>query len=161
MGSINGMTTNYLQSILNATLQNTRLAATQAPANATSTDTNQTDTNQLSPLARILSTLQQLQQSDPSKYQQVTQQIAANLQAAAQTAARDGNTKGASELTQLATDFTNASKTGQLPSIQDLAEAMGGGSSHGRQHHHHSGNSSNPANAQQIIAGTLSGINAT
>ena len=72
-----------------------------------------------------MSTLQQLQQSDPTKYQQVTQQIATNLQSAAQTAQAEGNTTAANQLNQLATDFTNASQSGQLPNVQDLAQAIG------------------------------------
>lgn len=78
-----------------------------------------------------MSTLQQLQQSNPAEYQQVTKQIATNLQSAAQTATADGNSTQATQLSQLATDFTNASQSGQLPNIQDLAQAVGGG------HHHH------------------------
>ena len=66
-------------------------------------------------------------------YQQVTQQIATNLQSAAQTAQADGNSTAATQLNQLAKDFTSASTSGQLPSIQDLAKAIGG-----HHHHHHS-----------------------
>src|ERR1019366_2800930 len=44
----------------------------------------------------------------------------------------DGNTTAATQLNQLATDFTSASKSGQLPSVQDLAQAVGG-----HHHHHH------------------------
>lgn len=81
-----------------------------------------------------MSTLQQIQQSDPAKYQQVTAQIATNLQNAAQTAQSEGNTTAANQLNQLSTDFTNASKSGQFPNIQDLAQAVGG--HHGHHHHH-------------------------
>jgi hypothetical protein len=81
-----------------------------------------------------MSTLQQLQQSNPSEYKQVTQQIATNLQNAAKTATADGNSTQATQLNQLATDFTNASQSGQLPNVQDLAQAVGGG-----HHHHHHG----------------------
>jgi hypothetical protein len=38
----------------------------------------------------------------------------------------------ANQLNQLAADFTNASKSGQLPNVQDLAQAVGG-----HHHHHH------------------------
>jgi len=86
-----------------------------------------------------MNTLQQLQQSNPTQYQQVTQQIATNLQAAAQTATSSGNTTAATQLSQLATDFTNASTSGQLPNIQDLAQAMSG-----HRHHHHSHASADP-----------------
>jgi G3E family GTPase len=99
-----------------------------------------------------MNTLQQLQQSDPTKYQQVTQQIATNLEAAAQTAQSSGNTTAANQLNQLATDFTNASTSGQLPNIQDMAQAMGG---HHHHHHHSSGTSSSSSSsstADQLLA---------
>jgi hypothetical protein len=82
----------------------------------------------------MMNELQQLQQTDPTKYQQVTQQIATSLQSASQTAQAQGNTTAATQLGQLATDFTDASKSGQLPNIQDLAQAVGG---HHHHHHHH------------------------
>lgn len=78
---------------------------------------------------------QQLQQSNPSQYQQVTQQIATNLQSAAQTAQSEGNTGEANQLNQLASDFTSASQNGQLPNVQDLAKALGGHHHHGGHHH--------------------------
>ncbi|HEY2104476.1 MAG TPA: hypothetical protein VGH29_01745, partial [Candidatus Binataceae bacterium] len=92
-----------------------------------------------SPFAQLLNTLQQLQQTDPTRYQQVTGQIATNLQGAAQTAQSEGNTTAANQLNQLATDFTNASKSGQLPNVQDLAQAVGG-----HHHHHHSHAAADP-----------------
>jgi hypothetical protein len=58
--------------------------------------------SQLSPFAQILSGLQQLQQSNPSPYQQATQQIATNLQKA-KTAQSEGDTTAANQLKQLAT----------------------------------------------------------
>jgi hypothetical protein len=106
---------------------------------ATST---QSDNGQLSPFAQLLSTLQQLQESNPTQYQRVTAQIATNLQAAGQTATTDGNTSAASQLNQLATDFNNASQSAQLPNISDLAQAVGGGGGHHHHHHHVSSSSS-------------------
>jgi UDP-2,3-diacylglucosamine pyrophosphatase LpxH len=88
------------------------------------------DNSRLSPFAQLMSTLQQLQQSDPTKYQQVTRQIATNLQSAAQTAQSDGDATAANQLNQLANEFSNASKSGQLPNMQDLAQVTSG-------HHHH------------------------
>jgi hypothetical protein len=117
----------YIQSILNSSLQSLGITTT---GTSTTTAAGQTDNGQLSPLAQVLSTLQQLQQSNPTQYQQVTQQIATNLQKAAQTAQANGNTTAANQLNQLASDFTSASQNGQLPNIQDLAQAAGG-------HHHH------------------------
>jgi len=121
----------YLQSVLSTTLQGAGLTT---KTNASSLQ-SPSDNSQLSPFVQAMNTLQQLQQSDPTKYQQVTQQIATNLQAAAQTAQSAGNTTAANQLNQLATDFTNASTSSQLPNIQDLAQAMGG---HHHHHHHHS-----------------------
>jgi hypothetical protein len=108
-----------------------------ASTNTTATGGTQ-DTNQLSPFAQVLSSLQQLQHSNPSQYQQVTQQISTNLQTAAQSATTSGDTSLASQLTQLSTDFSGASTSGQLPNVQDLAQAIGGGHYH---HHFHTGTS--------------------
>ena len=104
------------------------------------------DNQQLSPFAQMMSLLQQLQQSDPTKYQRVALQIATNLQNAAQTAQTDGNSTAAAELGKLAGDFNSASQSGQLPNIQDLAQAIGG------HHHHHrgSGGTSTGSNAGPI-----------
>jgi len=137
MGSIsliNNLTSSYLQSILDAGLQKSNSTANSSSSTGTSSVTAQSENGQLSPFAQVMSTLQQLQQSNPTEYQQVTQQIATNLQSAAQTATADGNSTQATQLNQLATDFTSASQSGQLPNIQDLAQAMSGGHHH---HHHH------------------------
>jgi hypothetical protein len=132
IGSINPLS--LIQSTLRSSLQDAgltnntsnTLSGIDAPSLAPP------DTSRLSPFARLISELQQLQQSDPAKYKQVTQQIATNLQNAAQTAQSDGNPTAVNQLNQLANDFTNASTSGQLPNIQDLAQAI---STH---HHHHS-----------------------
>jgi hypothetical protein len=131
MSPINNLSSNYLQSIFSNTLQSSGLTS-NTTGNASSV-TSQADSQQLSPFAQLMSRLQQLQQSNPTEYQQVTQQIATNLQSAAKTATADGNSTAASQLNQLATDFTNASTSGQLPNVQDLAQAIGGG----HHHHHH------------------------
>ena len=140
----------YLQSVLSTTLQGAGLTT---KANASSLQLP-SDNSQLSPFVQALNTLQQLQQTDPTKYQQVTQQVATNLQAAAQTAQSSGNTTAANQLNQLATDFTNASTSGQLPNIQDMAQAMGG--HHHHHHHHHSSgtssSSSSSSTADQLLA---------
>ena len=133
IGSLTNISSSYLQSLIASTLGTQ--STTPKGSNATTTAQN-ADTNQLSPFAQLLSTLQQLQQSNPTQYSQVTQQIASNLTTAANTAQASGNTTAAGALNQLATDFTNASQNNQLPSIQDLATAMQG---HGHHHHHHGG----------------------
>jgi hypothetical protein len=133
--SMNTLSNSYLQSILSR-LQNAGLTTNEtsnSPGSvAAPTSTQQSDSTQLSPLAQILTTLQQLQQSNPAEYKQVTAQIATNLTSAAATAQAEGNTTAATQLNQLATDFTNASESGQLPNIQDLAQGVGG-----HHHHHH------------------------
>ncbi len=136
IGPLNTLSSSYLQSIIGSALQgagSTNQTNTTSSAVDSSSPVQSSDNSRLSPFAQLLNTLQQLQQTDPTKYQQVTGQIATNLQSAAQTAQSDGNTTSANQLNQLATDFTNASKSGQLPNVQDLAQAVGG-----HHHHHHS-----------------------
>jgi hypothetical protein len=131
MGFISSLNNSYLQSVLSTALQSTgRTTNTTGSSSVTA----QPDNGQLSPFAQLMSTLQHLQQTNPTGYKQVTSQIAANLTSAAQTAQSSGNTAAATQLTQLATDFTDASQNGQMPNIQDLAQALGG-----HRHHHHGG----------------------
>ena len=122
----------YIQSLLSSAANQT--ASSSGGIDPSSLTLPQDNNPQLSPFARILSTLQQLQQSDPSQYQQVTSQIGTNLQDAAKTAGANGDTSQASELNQLAADFNNASQNNALPNIQDLAQAAYGMQGH---HHHH------------------------
>jgi hypothetical protein len=149
MSSINNSTP-ALYSLLNPALQgngatnNSLKYAPPIPYVATLLP--QADTPQLSQPAQVLSSLQQLQQSDPAKYQQVTQQVATNLQSAAQTAQTSGNATAATQLNQLSTDFSTASQSGQLPNVQDLAHAIGGGGHH---HHHSHAASSDSDSASQ------------
>ena len=140
--SIPNLSSSYLQSILGTGLQNTGITSQANTASAL----QQEDMGQLSPFLQIMNTLQQLQQSNPTQYQQVTQQIASNLQTAAQTAQTDGNTAAANQLNQLSADFKSASQNGQLPNIGDLAKAIGGHHHHGG-HHHFSALSSNDSSA--------------
>jgi hypothetical protein len=159
MGSINTLSSSYLQSILSSTLQSNGLTSNTGnspTSGSVSSATLQSDNGQLSPFTQLMSTLQQLQQSDPTKYQQVTSQIATNLQSAAQTAQSDGNTAAANQLNQLATDFSDASKSGQLPSIQDLAKAIGGG----HHHHHHAHAASSDSDSDSSTSSTSSSTSA-
>jgi hypothetical protein len=133
ISSLSNLSNSYLQSILSTQLQNASSTANSSSSTGTSSVTAQLETGQLSPFAQVMSTLQQLQQSNPTEYQQVTQQISTNLKSAAQTATADGNSTQATQLNQLATDFASASQSGQLPNVQDLAQAIGGG----HHHHHH------------------------
>jgi len=126
ISSINNLFSQDISSVLSTALQTSNAASNSVKG----INGQRSDSSQLSPLAQLLSTLQQLQQSDPAKYKQVTAQISTNLQNAAQTGQSNGNTAAANELSQLATDFTSASSSGQLPNIQDLAKAIGGGHRH-------------------------------
>ena len=148
MGFINTLSSNYLQSALTNAVQssglNTNVTTNSSSATGATSFALPADNQQLSPFAQIVNQLQQLQQSDPTKYQQVTQQIATNLQTAAQTAQADGNTTVANQLNQLSTDFSNASTSGQLPNILDLAQATTGHHHHGGGHHHAQAASSDP-----------------
>ena len=138
--SISGISASYIQSLLSSLEGgNSASSSKSGSVDASSLTLPQDGNAQLSPFAQVMSALQQLQQSSPTEYQQVTSQIATNLQSAAQTATSDGNTSLASQLNQLATDFTNASQNNALPNIQDLAHAMSGGHGH---HHHHMGTTS-------------------
>lgn len=80
---------------------------------------------QLSPLALVTSTMRQLQQSAPAEYRQAAQQIAANLQTDAQTAQSGGDMITAGRLRQLASAFTTASQSGELPNLEDLVVIAG------------------------------------
>ncbi|HEY2016244.1 MAG TPA: hypothetical protein VGH38_22225, partial [Bryobacteraceae bacterium] len=91
-----------------------------------STAVSTTDDARFTPFSRLLTMLQQLQRSDPAKYQQVTQQISTNFETAAHSARTAGNTTAADQLNRLAGDFAGASKSGQLPDIGDLAQAING-----------------------------------
>jgi hypothetical protein len=149
MSPLNPLSNNsYLQSILGTALQGTGLSTsnngTSSPSVDASSLTMPSDNSQLSPVADLMSTLQQLQQSNPAEYQQITQQIATNLKNAAQTAQTQGNTSAASELNQLSSVFTQASQSGQLPSAQDLTQALGGHHHHG---HHHAESSSDSSSS--------------
>jgi hypothetical protein len=165
---INFTNNNYLQSILGTTFKNNGGCADSSTSGVSAASAQPPDSSQLSsPLAQLLSKLQQLQQSNPTEYQQVTQQIATNLQTAAQTAAGDGNTTAANQLNQLATDFTNASKTGQLPNISDLAQAVGGAAGHHHHHGHHApvfqanATQNDALNPMSIITDTLNSAGIT
>jgi hypothetical protein len=134
--AIGNVSSSNLQQVLASALQSAGITA-NSTGNAGATAASQSDSSRLSPSAQLANSLQQLQESNPTKYKQVTQQVATNLQSAAQTAQSQGNSGAASQLTQLAADFTSASRSGQLPNLQDLAQAVGGAAGGSGHHHHH------------------------
>ena len=121
ISSINNLSNSYLQSILSSALQNSSSAGNSSSTSGASSVTAQSENGQLSPFAQLMSTLQQLQQSNPTEYKQVTQQIATNLQNAAKTATADGNSTQATQLNQLATDFTSASVSCSMADFEKIA----------------------------------------
>lgn len=154
--SISGLSSNYLQSLLSSALQGTNSTSnsTGSLLNGISSSSLEqpSDNGNLSPFAQLMSTLQQLQQSNPTQYAQVTEQISTNLQSAAQTAQSEGNTSEANQLSQLSTDFSNASQNGQLPNMRDLAQAIGGG----HHHHHHGGGVSSSSSSDSSSSQSIS-----
>lgn len=132
------------QHMLNILGYNSASQSTQPGTNSLSPAGAGTGSTQLSPFAQMLAELQQLEQSNPTKYAQVSQQISSNLSTAASNAQSAGKSSLASQLTMLSKDFSTASQTGQLPSVSDLAQVMS------------SGNSANTGTAA-AISGTSSG----
>jgi alanyl-tRNA synthetase len=141
--AVNSLSSSSLEQILASALQSAEKTINKSAT--TSSASAQSDSSQLSPFAQLAATLQQLQQSDPTEYKQVTEQVSKNLTAAAQTQQADGNSTAANQLNQLASDFSTASQTGQLPNLQDLAQAVGG--SGGGHHHHHRTESSDSSSS--------------
>lgn len=156
---VSGLSASYIQSLMSVLGGSNSTSGTSS--NTSGVDAlgaSIQDSNQMSPFAQMLSTLQQLQQSNPTQYAQVTQQISTNLTAAANTAQSEGNTTAANQLNQLATDFSNASTSGQLPNVQDMAKAMGG-----HHHHHHSGSggSSSSSSMNSALEQILNSFNSS
>ncbi len=145
MGSISSANS-YLQplistSVISTTLQNAGLNNNTNSARVAESSLGlKSDSPEISPLAQMMTTLQQLQQTDPAKYKEVTGQIATTLQKAAQSAQSDGNTTVVAALNQLSSEFQDASQTGQMPNLKNLATAHSG--HHG--HHHAHGGASQP-----------------
>jgi hypothetical protein len=79
---ISNVSHSYLQQALASAFQSAE-TSTNASANGVSAPASlpQADSTQLSPFAQLASVLQQLQQSDPTKYKQVTEQIATTCKA--------------------------------------------------------------------------------
>ncbi len=146
----------YLRSVFATSFE--RTGSTNTTTRSSGSSVAQSDSGQLSPFAQILSTLQQLQQSNPVQYRAVTQQIATNLQTAAQTAQSAGNTAAATQLNQLAADFTSASGNGQLPNVQDLAQAAGGIQQNHRHHHNSSGSDSSGTSSSSKESGVQAAV---
>ena len=130
------LVSNFLPPILSRAVHGAATAANRIKNDLSGVDPTRAsarpDSGRLSPFTQVLSSLQHLQQSDPAKYKDVAQKIATNLQSAGQTAESNGDSASANLFNQLAGGFASASKTGDLPNIRDLAQAIKG---HHRPHH--------------------------
>jgi hypothetical protein len=78
---------------------------------------------EISALARFLSRLQQLQESNPDQFKAAVSEVASGLEKAAQAAQSGGDAARAGHLGQLATEFRSAAQSGRLPTVQDLRQA--------------------------------------
>jgi hypothetical protein len=128
-----------ISNLLPTLLQTSNSSAT-GQTSQTSLDPSTASDASISPLARFLSLLQQLQQEDPNKFKQVVSGIADRLRELAKTAAANGNSTQADQINKLADQFQNAAKDGQLPTAQDLEQAgLSIHHHHGRHHHGQAG----------------------
>ena len=130
------MTINPLSSVSHMLLSGIGKNPTFSTGHTSSTNGAAKDQSQLSPFAQLMSTLQQLQQSDPAKYKQVAATLASDLQQSALNAQGNGNAGEATSLNHLAASFTQASQTGQLPNFLHQGAQNAGTSGHP---HHHPG----------------------
>ena len=114
-----------------ASSSNSSTAAVSPSASATTTDNTS-----MSGQAQLFAKLQQLSQTNPAQFQSVTTQIAQQLQAAA---SKLTDSAQANQLKQMASNFLNASKSGNF---SDLFSNANNNSTHiqpaqSGHHHHH------------------------
>jgi hypothetical protein len=158
MSPIFNLASGYIQSLFGST-------SGSSASNSTTTSTTGSSSGGLqgpgglSEFAQVLNSIQQLQQANPSLYAQDMSQISGNLQTAAQSATTNGDSRAASELNQLSTDFKNASTSGQLPSLGDLAQAVGGRHHHGHAFHAFQTSGLSASGLSASAPGTNSGFN--
>jgi len=119
---------------------------------------------QLSPGAKLLSKLQNLEQQDPAEFQQVTASMAESLQKEAQQAQQSGNSPEASALNQFASALASASQTGDLSPLQAAIQQQASGGSGtadvttavAHRHHHQDGASESTSASASTDSGTTS-----
>jgi hypothetical protein len=132
MSSLSNVSSNLLQSLIAAGLgsttstQRTDESTNTLDSSGVSSLSSSTDSAQISPFSQLLSTLQKLQQSDPSEYKSVMTQIGDKLADAAKAATADGDSAGADQLTKLSDAFKSAGESGDLPDIGVLAQSLDG-----------------------------------
>jgi hypothetical protein len=101
----------------------------------------------ISGFANALKELQQLQQSDPAKFKEVTADIAKTLEADARSATGPQS----QFLSELASRFEEASQSGSMSSLEPSRSISG---HHGHRHHQHSGVKSYAAQQPDSSAGS-------
>jgi hypothetical protein len=154
--------TMYLSPILGAASQvmsmfsSNKAASSASPSAPSSTDPlsilDSSGNVDLSQAAQVFSKLQDLSQSNPTQFKQLTTQISSQLQTEAQSATGSASTF----LSDLANQFQTASQTGNTSSLQTQT-ASPGGHHHG---HHQSVNQAaytalNPATDAQTTAQSI------
>jgi len=111
----------------------------------------------LSQAAQLFSKLQDISQTNPAQFKQLTAQISTQLQAEAQKATGSAETF----LSNLASQFNNASQTGSASDLQPQQTQTG---SHHHGHHHHSSSqaayelSNQTSDAQSTATGAVQSI---
>jgi hypothetical protein len=131
-----------------ASSSNSSTAAVSATASAQTTDNTS-----MSGQAQLFAKLQQLSQTNPTQFQSVTSQIAQQLQAAA---SKMTDSAQANQLIQMATNFLNASKSGNFSDLfsnanNNSTQIQPGQFGH---HHHH------PISSQSSAGVSIDGFNA-
>jgi len=110
----------------------------------------------VSGLGSLMSQLQQLSQTDPAKFKQVTAEISDKLK----TEAGQASGQQAQFLSQLSDKFAQASQSGNLSALEPPKHA-GGHHHHG--HHAHAASQSQPSSpdsVESIIASALQDVSA-
>jgi hypothetical protein len=140
--TLNSIDTSLLNEIGNPSPSST--SATTATASSSSDSVN------FSEFAQLFQQLSQLQTSNPTEFAKVTADAATKLQAAAQQSTDPAQ---ASFLSSLATQFQQASQTGNLSPFDAGAQAASG-HHHGGHHHHHGGGGSQDTSTQDSTSAT-------
>src|ERR1700733_4628049 len=129
MGSIDSTLNSINNSLLNEISNSATsqvASATQGASTTGATGSSSSDTINVSAFAQLFQQLQQLETSNPTEFAKVTADAASKLQQAAQQSTDPAQ---ASFLSSLATQFQQASQTGNLSPFDAGAQAASG-------HHH-------------------------
>ena len=121
------MTVSTLSSSLYIGNQYSTSQIRRASSAAVQDASDQNGASGVSKLGSYMKQLEELQSSDPTKFKEVTAEIAQKLKDAAQTATDNGDDGQAEALSDLADQFTTASENGSMPDLRpkDGARAQG------------------------------------